>query len=199
MLFSSYTPRKCLINTQIDIVAILSKCSNISYYYVDLGDNDIRNFSSAAPSVAGHYYVPKSYSKTSLFAINWTMIGVASIQTTINCIEFRIITHLTLKLNLLNKKAYFLDLECPLNASRNVQFNCILYSVTNGQNFSVSVNFNGVLFQNYALKDQNVTISYSSNTNGPLQVNALLADTSSQASQDGLNITKMIQGKKILN
>ena len=58
------------------------------------------------------------------------------------------------------------------------------------------MNFNGVLFQNYVLKDQNVTISYSFNNTGSVQVNALLPSTSGLCTNDGLNLTKIIQGKK---
>ena len=94
-----------------------------------------------------------------------------------------------------------MDLQCPLHTLKYVKFNCTLFSITNGQTFNVSVNFNGVLFQNYLLMDQNVTLTYSFNTTGPLQVNALLPENYNfcgVSSQDGLNITKIIQGKKIL-
>ena len=89
-----------------------------------------------------------------------------------------------------------MDIECPIYTLRNFQFYCSLYSITNGQTFNVSVNFNGVLFQNYVLKDQNVTISYSFNNTGSVQVNALLPSTSGLCTNDGLNLTKIIQGKK---
>ena len=83
------TAVRSLFNTQVYIRVLINKCSNISNFNVDLGDNDIRNFSVAIPYI--NYYLPKSYSKTSLFTINWTMIGVASIQSQINCIKLRIV------------------------------------------------------------------------------------------------------------
>ena len=80
MRFSCGTAVRALINTGINVWGIIYKCSNTSNFRVDFGDNDTRIFSIS--ELFKFYEFNKTYTKTSIFTVNWTMIDINYTMTT---------------------------------------------------------------------------------------------------------------------
>ena len=84
MRYSCATSVRGLINTNINVIACIFKCSSTSNFYADFGDNDTQTF-----NISDLYYTKaytKTYTKTSIFTVIWKMIDINySMTTQINC------------------------------------------------------------------------------------------------------------------